>query len=91
MRQGDLVDGRFELGSRAGAGGMGTVYRAIDGSCGATVAIKVLHEPHPAAMARFLQEARALASIDHPHIVRYITHGKVNLTGLYYSLVPDLT
>ena len=42
MRSGDVVADRFEVQGRAGAGGMGVVYRATDRLTGATVALKVL-------------------------------------------------
>jgi serine/threonine protein kinase len=68
------VAGRFELGEEAGAGGMGTVYRARDRETGADVALKVLR--HDGIYAdRFEREAELLARLDHPAIVRYVTHG----------------
>jgi serine/threonine protein kinase len=42
---GDVIDGRFENLDLAGAGGMGTVYRAVDRSNGTPVALKVLRNP----------------------------------------------
>ena len=42
MNTGDLVDGRFRLEDRVGAGGMGVVFRAIDERTGAVVAVKLL-------------------------------------------------
>ena len=68
---GDKV-GRYEILAPIGAGGMGEVFRARDPRLGREVAIKVL----PAAMAqdpdrlaRFQREARAVAALNHPHIV----------------------
>jgi serine/threonine protein kinase len=64
--------GRYEIIGPIGAGGMGEVFRARDPRLGRDVAIKVL----PAAMAqdpdrlaRFKREARAVAALNHPHIV----------------------
>ena len=54
-----------------GAGGMGEVYRARDSRLDRDVAIKVLPEPvaHDAdRLRRFEHEARAIASLNHPHI-----------------------
>jgi serine/threonine protein kinase len=42
MQPGEIVSGRFEIQTRAGSGGMGDVYRAIDRQIGAPVALKVL-------------------------------------------------
>src|SRR5678815_809989 len=63
--------GPYEVFSRIGAGGMGEVYKARDTRLNRTVAIKVLPE-HIAQRAdlraRFEREARAVASLNHPHI-----------------------
>ncbi|MDI1434634.1 serine/threonine-protein kinase [Polyangium sorediatum] len=75
MRTGDVVDGRFAILERAGVGGMGSVYRALDRQTTKLVAIKVLHAPDMTSQARFLKEAKALAGLEHPHVVRYVTHG----------------
>jgi tetratricopeptide (TPR) repeat protein len=75
MRTGDCIDGRFEIQERIGSGGMGVVYRALDRLSGATVAVKVLWDPAPDAVEQFDREARALASLVHPHVVEYVTHG----------------
>ena len=63
--------GPYEIVALAGAGGMGEVYRARDTRLDRSVAIKVL----PAALAddpqlrdRFEREARAISSLNHPHI-----------------------
>src|SRR5688572_10959828 len=63
VRSGDVVAERFEVQGRAGAGGMGVVYRAIDRLTGATVALKVLHDPHGDHDARFAREIRVLATV----------------------------
>ncbi len=58
---------------------MGTVYRAHDIQLDIEVAIKVLRSMHPSAQAQFLQEARAAARLQHPHIVpvlRYEQYGQ---------------
>jgi eukaryotic-like serine/threonine-protein kinase len=63
--------GPYEIQSPLGAGGMGEVYRATDTRLQRTVAIKVL-TPHlsgsPESRQRFEQEARAISSLNHPHI-----------------------
>jgi len=63
--------GPYEILALIGAGGMGEVYRANDTRLNRTVAVKVLN-PHLAGRAewrqRFEREARAVASLNHPHI-----------------------
>ena len=63
--------GPYEILSAIGAGGMGEVYKARDTRLDRTVAVKVLPE-HIAQRedlrARFEREARAVASLNHPHI-----------------------
>jgi Tol biopolymer transport system component/predicted Ser/Thr protein kinase len=64
--------GAYEVLSALGAGGMGEVYRARDTRLGRDVAIKVLPAERLADEHRrrqFQQEARALSSLNHPHIV----------------------
>ncbi len=53
-----------------GAGGFGAVYEALDEGLERRVAVKLLHEPTAALMARFRDEARLLARIDDPHVVQ---------------------
>ena len=71
----DLVAERFEVEAVAGVGGMGTVYRARDRASGETVALKLLHAEALGQLRRFEREARILAELRHPGIVRYIAHG----------------
>src|SRR5260221_7002568 len=63
--------GSYEVLAPLGAGGMGEVYRARDGRLGGEVAIKVLPPDFVAdaeSRRRFLWEAQAAASLNHPHI-----------------------
>jgi len=71
-----VIADRFELESVAGQGGMGVVYRASDRLAGVPVAVKVMTTKLAGAAERFDREARALASLDHPGIVRYVMHGQ---------------
>ncbi|WP_438031760.1 protein kinase domain-containing protein [Sorangium sp. So ce204] len=87
MLPGRLLDGRFELAEIAGSGGMGTVYRAFDRSSGTVVAVKLLRKAADArAQARFLREAETLSRLEHPHIVRYATHGMAPTGELYLAM-----
>lgn len=75
MLIGDIIDDRFELLACAGIGGMGTVYRARDLRTKELVAVKVLQEDSDGTVARFTKEAQVLATLEHPHIVKYVAHG----------------
>jgi eukaryotic-like serine/threonine-protein kinase len=63
--------GPYEIGAPLGAGGMGEVYRARDTRLDRTVAVKILpaHLSSDAILRqRFEQEAKAISSLNHPHI-----------------------
>jgi len=74
VKLGDLVANRFELASFVGEGGMGEIYRASDRQTGDWVALKRVL-PDEAGERRFFREARALALLNHPAVVRYVAHG----------------
>lgn len=71
--------GRFRLLHQLGAGGFGTVFRAYDPELDRDVAVKV---PRTGTFAtasdedRFLREARGMAALDHPGIVRILDAGR---------------
>lgn len=74
-----MLAGRFKILEQLGAGGMGTVYKAVDARLGRNVAIKVLPEKSisdPDAVARFQREAMALARLTHPNIVQAYDSGE---------------
>jgi serine/threonine protein kinase len=63
----------YELIRRLGGGGMGDVFLAQEQIPERKVAIKFLRATgNPVALERFLSEVRALARVDHPHIVRFL-------------------
>lgn len=73
------VWGRYEIGEELGRGAMGAVYRAFDlQQDRREVAIKVLLQGDKARgeiLERFRREARTLARLKHPAIVRVFDHG----------------
>jgi serine/threonine protein kinase/Tfp pilus assembly protein PilF len=63
-----------------GSGGMGVVFRARQVALGRDVAVKFLRDGHRADSAqreRFLQEARAVARLRHPHLVQLHEFGEL--------------
>ena len=74
--------GPYKIIEQLGAGGMGEVYLGEDTRLGRKVAIKVLPEEYasdPERLARFEQEARAAAALNHPHIA--VVHDVGSETG----------
>ena len=68
---GQLIEGKYEVRSVIGSGGMGTVFEAKHIAIGRIVAIKALHPSqveNPTAVKRFHQEAWAAGSIGHPSL-----------------------
>lgn len=62
-----------------GEGGMGAVYLASDETLGRRVAVKVISRRYASdaeSSARFLREARSMATVEHPHIVRVYAFGE---------------
>ncbi len=63
--------GRYTIGEKLGAGGMGAVYRAHDAVDGKSVAIKILHRQvaqDSITARRFAKEARLLARANNPYV-----------------------
>lgn len=69
--------GRYVPLSYLGDGGMGRVYKAYDLQLKRVVALKFLKHFEPEAIERFLQEGRAQAQIDHPHVANVYSVGQV--------------
>jgi serine/threonine-protein kinase len=66
---------RFDSVTLLGEGGMGTVYRARDRKLGREVAIKLIYGADVKTGWRFLQEVRAQARIEHPHVCKVFEVG----------------
>jgi len=79
------LGGRYRIERELGAGGMATVYLAVDSKHERRVAIKVLR-PELAAIIgaeRFVREIKTIAALQHPHILGLIDSGEVNGTAFY--------
>ena len=74
---GSVSDGRYRVEALLGEGAVGSVYRAIDVQTGERVALKQWHAfaLNYEVRGRFLREATALATLDHPNIVQVVGHG----------------
>ena len=71
--RGFVINDKYRLLERLGAGGMGAVYLCEHIHMGRKVALKILpvqQAGDPASLARFYREAKAVARLDHPNIVR---------------------
>jgi len=91
--------GRYRLLHLLGSGGMGEVYVSEDTHIRRQVAIKVIHAeatPYPSSEAAkesarlFQREVRAIATLDHPHILPLFDYGEENMKGttLTYMVMP---
>ena len=82
----DVIANRFQILECAGAGGMGEVYRALDEATGQPVAIKIVTSRHKGDAVRFAREARILADLTHPQIVRYLADGALPTGEPYIAM-----
>ncbi|MGW0393224.1 Stk1 family PASTA domain-containing Ser/Thr kinase [Streptomyces sp. NPDC003042] len=75
---GRVLDGRYRVDSRIAAGGMATVYRAVDTRLDRVLALKVMHPALAADAAfvdRFIREAKSVARLAHPNVVAVFDQG----------------
>jgi TolB-like protein/Tfp pilus assembly protein PilF len=75
---------RYRIVSRLGSGGMGEVYEAFDPTLERNIALKVLHSdlvPTSERVRRFLREAKAASSLNHPYIVTIHDAGTTRVAG----------
>jgi len=89
-----LALGRYNLLEKLGDGGMAVVYKAYDTHLECEVAVKVIRTDHlgPAvldrALKRFELEAKAVARLDHPNIIKVTDYGEYE--GKPYLVMPYL-
>jgi eukaryotic-like serine/threonine-protein kinase len=86
---GTLVDGRYEVQSVLGEGGMGIVYGVRHRSLDKRFALKVMRADmaqQDDVAARFIQEARAAAAILHPNVVQITDFGELTSSAPYFVM-----
>lgn len=80
MSSDTILNGRYRLMAQQGSGGMAVIYRATDLRLGRQVAVKILRPSlttNPELIARFRNEARSIANLQHPNIVAVYDVGEV--------------
>lgn len=85
---GKILEGRYEIVSELGGGGMARVYRGQDRLLNRNVTIKILREQYASDkefLARFQREAQAVASLSHPNVVSIYDVGQED--GLHYLIM----
>jgi serine/threonine-protein kinase len=84
LATGTMIDGRYKVISRLGAGGMADVFCAEDQQLGRKVALKLLHRrfaEDPGFVERFRREAQAAAGLQHPNVVSVYDRGAYDGTN----------
>ena len=85
--------GRYHIIEPLGQGGMASVYKAFDTSLERHVAIKIIRpdietDNQSEFLKRFQREAKSLAQLDHPYILKVLDYG--DQEGLPYLVMPFL-
>jgi eukaryotic-like serine/threonine-protein kinase len=91
IASGTVIDGRYEVLSRIGTGGMADVYLARDQLLGRQVAVKLLHHrfaEDQEFVERFRREASSAAGLSHPNVVAIFDRGEWD--GTYYIAMEYL-
>ncbi len=91
---GTLVDGRYLLRRKIGAGGMAEVWLADQPSLSRTVAVKIMrgHDDDPEQVERFRREARAISRVKHDNVVVvFDTGGDEHMSWIAMELLEGVT
>ena len=91
LAPGTMVDDRYRIVSRLGAGGMADVFLAEDEQLGRKVALKLLYQrfaEDPGFVERFRREAQSAAGLQHPNVVSVYDRGSYD--GTYYIAMEYL-
>jgi hypothetical protein len=84
---GRLLDDRYRIEAKIGAGGMGSVYRAVQINVERSVAVKVLAHAvsaDPVIVARFRHEAQLISKLRHPNTLELYDVGSLDEGRLYF-------
>ncbi len=90
---GRVLDGKYEVVSPLGSGGMGAVYRARRVHIGDEVAVKILHQrltSDEKLVERFRREARAAAQLHHQNVVTIHDYGEARGPDGFAYIVMEL-
>lgn len=100
LTAGAVIDSRYELVEPIGAGGFSQVFKALDMKSGGFVALKVLDimgmaddRRYPEFVQRFEREARLIAKLQHPNIIRILAagvHGELRLPYMAIELLAGM-
>lgn len=96
LQRDHVVSGRYRVVEPIGAGGMSTVYRAVDMQTGQDVALKILDEKwvgHSDVVARFEVEARSMMEIEHRNVLPVYdvsTGGREPFIAMEYAAAGSL-
>ena len=87
LKMGMVLEGRYRIDAIVGRGGAGVVYKGTDLTLSRDIAVKALVEQSadPLTLARFLHEARNLASVEHRGLVPVYAVGQEN--GAHYMVM----
>ena len=88
LNEGTMLNGRYEILGKIGAGGMADVYKGKDHKLNRYVAIKVLKSDFRSDetfIKKFLSEAQAAAGLMHPNVVNVYDVGQDR--GVYYMVM----
>ncbi|MGB0645622.1 MAG: serine/threonine protein kinase [Bradymonadia bacterium] len=87
LKMGVVLEGRYRIDAIVGRGGAGVVYKGTDLTLSRDIAVKALVEQSadPITLARFLHEARNLASVEHRGLVPVYAVGQEN--GAHYMVM----
>ena len=78
--------GNYRLDQLIGQGAFGSVYLAIHPNIQRKIAVKVLDKHQPDVIKRFMAEARAASSINHPNIIEIFDQGETEDGHFYYYM-----